>query len=120
MHLRYGEIDQNINEITCPKTYVMVCGSFTQRGYGGVPTTWKARIAFTRYQNKFAFNHQLHQGTIHKGRPQNFRDSGPPPPLVHILARSIRVNPRNLPYYVCFWATPLPPSRCGRPLCMAP
>ena len=34
----------------------MVCGSFTQRGYGGVPTTWKARIAFTRYQNKFAFN----------------------------------------------------------------
>ena len=41
-------------------------------------------------------------------------------PLVPILARSIRENPRNLPYYVCFWATPLPPSRCGRPLCMAP
>ena len=33
----------------------------------------------------------------------------PLPPLVRILARSIRVNPRNLPYYVCFWATPLPP-----------
>ena len=48
-------------------------------------------------------------GTIHKGRLQNFRDFGPPPPLVRILARSIRVNPRNLPYYVCFWATPLPP-----------
>ena len=61
MSLRYGEIDQNINELTCPKTYVMVCGSFTQRGYGGVPTTWKARIAFTRYQDKFAFNHQLNQ-----------------------------------------------------------
>ena len=58
--------------------------------------------------------------TIHKGRPQNVRDFGPPPPLVRIFARSIRVNPRNLPYYVCFWATPLPPSRCGRPLCMAP
>ena len=42
-------------------------------------------------------------GTIHKGRPQNFRDFGPPPPLVRIFARSIRVNPRNLPYYVCFW-----------------
>ena len=33
----------------------------------------------------------------------------PLPPLVRILARAIRVNPRNLPYYVCFWATPLPP-----------
>ena len=32
----------------------------------------------------------------------------------------MRVNPRNLPYYVCFWATPLPPFRCGRPLCMVP
>ena len=41
-------------------------------------------------------------------------------PLVRILPRSIVVNLRNLPYYVCFWATPLPPSRCGRPLCMAP
>ena len=42
------------------------------------------------------------KGTIHKGRLQNFRDFGPPPPLVRILARSIRVNPCNLPYYVCF------------------
>ena len=33
----------------------------------------------------------------------------PSPPLVRILARSIRVNPRNLPYYVCFWANPPPP-----------
>ena len=33
----------------------------------------------------------------------------PLPPLVRIFARSIRVNPRNFPYYVCFWATPLPP-----------
>ena len=26
-----------------------------------------------------------------------------------ILTRSIRVNPRNLPYYVCFWTNPPPP-----------
>ena len=32
-----------------------------------------------------------------------------PSPLVRILARSIRVNPRNLPYYVCFWANPPSP-----------
>jgi len=32
-----------------------------------------------------------------------------PSPLVRTLARSIRVNPRNLPYYVCFWANPLSP-----------
>ena len=48
VHFRYGELDQNINELTFPKTYVMVFGTFTQRGYSGVPTTWKARIAFTR------------------------------------------------------------------------
>ena len=39
---------------------------------------------------------------------KNFGILDPLPPLVRILARSIRVNPRNLPYYVCFWATPLP------------
>ena len=33
----------------------------------------------------------------------------PLPPLVRIVAKSIVVNTRNLPYYVCFWATPLPP-----------
>ena len=33
-------------------------------------------------------------------------------PLVRILPRSIVVNLRNLPYYVCFWATPLPPLVC--------
>ena len=39
------------------------------------------------------------------------RDFGPPPPLVRISAKSIRVNPRNLPYYVCFWTNPpSPPS----------
>ena len=48
IYFRYGELDQNINELTYPKTFVMVCGTFTQRGYSGVPTTWKARIAFTR------------------------------------------------------------------------
>ena len=46
---RYGECDKSINELTIPKTYVMVFGTFTQRGYNGVPTTWKARIAFTRW-----------------------------------------------------------------------
>ena len=35
----------------------------------------------------------------------------PPPPLVTHFGPIIRVNPRNLPYYVTFWATPLPPSR---------
>ena len=35
----------------------------------------------------------------------------PLPPLIRVLARSIRVNPRNLPYYVCFWANP--PSPLG-------
>ena len=34
----------------------------------------------------------------------------PLPPLVYILARSIRLNPRNLPYYVCISLTPLPLS----------
>ena len=53
---------------------------------------------------------EMSLGTIHKGRPQNFRYFGPPPPLVRIFARSIRVNPRNLPYYVCFWTNPPPPS----------
>ena len=45
---RYGKLDQNINELTIPKSFVMVYGAFGQRGYNGVPTTWKARIAFTR------------------------------------------------------------------------
>ena len=33
----------------------------------------------------------------------------PLPPLVYILARSIVLNPRNLPYYVCISLTPPPP-----------
>ena len=33
-----------------------------------------------------------------------------PSPPVYILARSIVLNPRNLPYYVCILLTPLPPS----------
>ena len=61
-----------------------------------------------------------HKGPYIKDVRKIFGFLDPLPPLVRILARSIRVNPRNLPYYVCFWATPLPPSRCGRPLCMAP
>ena len=40
-----------------------------------------------------------------------FLDFGPlpGPRLVCILARSIVLNPCNLPYYVCIWVTPLPP-----------
>ena len=32
-----------------------------------------------------------------------------PSPLVYILARSIVLNPRNLPYYVCISLTPPSP-----------
>jgi len=59
-------------------------------------------------------------GAILKWRLHNFRDFGPPPPLVYILARSIRLNPRNLPYYVCILLTPPSPPLCRRHLCMAP
>ena len=48
-HYRYGEIDQNVNEFTLTKVYTMVIGAFTRRGYNFPPTTWKARIAFTRW-----------------------------------------------------------------------
>ena len=34
---------------------------------------------------------------------------GPPPPLVTHFGLIIVLNPRNLPYYVMFWTTPLPP-----------
>ena len=64
--------------------------------------------------------YHYNQGPYIKDVRKIFGFFDPLPPLVRILARAIRVNPRNLPYYVCFWATPLPPSRCGRPLCMAP
>ena len=40
-----------------------------------------------------------------------------PLPLVQILDLSIVVNPRNLPYYVCFWTNPPSPLS---PLCMVP
>ena len=50
------------------------------------------------------------KGAILKWRLHNFRDFGPPPPLVYILARSISLNPRNLPHYVCILLTPLPIS----------
>ena len=45
---RYGECDKNLNEFTFAKTFVMASGAFTQRGFGHVPSTWKARIAFMR------------------------------------------------------------------------
>ena len=55
-------------------------------------------------------------GTIHKGRPHNFRDFLPPPsPLSAFHAT----------YQYCLsaklgdFSTPLPPQ-CGRPLCMVP
>ena len=47
-NFRYGELDKNINELTFTKAYVMVSGTFTQRGFSHAPSTWKARIAFTR------------------------------------------------------------------------
>ena len=45
---------------------------------------------------------------------------GPPPPLVTHFGLIIVLNPRNLPYYVMFWTTPLPPSRAWRHLWMVP
>ena len=38
----------------------------------------------------------------------------PLPPLVRILVRLVRLNSRNLPYYVRFWAPSPPPPRCVR------
>ena len=40
-------MDKNINEFTISKVFVMVAGSFTERGWSTTPTTWKAKIAFT-------------------------------------------------------------------------
>ena len=48
IHFRYGDRDENINEFTMTKVFVMVSGTFTTKGYGCVPSTWKARIAFIR------------------------------------------------------------------------
>ena len=49
---RYGELDGNINEFTLTRVFVMVSGTLTQRGFTHAPTTWKARIAFTRWIRK--------------------------------------------------------------------
>ena len=35
------------------KAYVMVSGAFTQRAFSHVPSTWKARIAFLRYECEY-------------------------------------------------------------------
>ena len=43
-----------------------------------------------------------------------------PPPLVCILDQFIVLNSRNLPYYICFWGTPLPPSHCRHHMYMPP
>ena len=48
---RYGECDANISEFSVFKAYVMVIGTFTQRAFSHVPSTWKARIAFLRYDS---------------------------------------------------------------------
>ena len=42
------------------------------------------------------------------------------PPLVCILDQLIVLNSRNLPYYICFWGTPLPPSHCRHHMYMHP
>ena len=48
-------------------------------------------------------------GGFHLVRTQIIRLFWPPSPLVRILAKSVRLNSRNLPYYVCILATsPLP------------
>ena len=49
-----------------------------------------------------------------------FSEFWTPSPLVYILIRSIRLNPRNLPYYVCISLTPPLPPPCRRHLSMAP
>ena len=43
-----------------------------------------------------------------------------PSPLVCILARSLVLNSRNLPYYICIWLTPPPPPQCRHHISMAP
>ena len=48
-------------------------------------------------------------GAVHLVRTQIFRLLDPSP-FVSFLARSIVLNPRNLPYYVRVWAFPHPPG----------
>ena len=48
-----------------------------------------------------------------------FWDFLTPSPLVHIWDWSTVLNSRNLPYYIFFWANPLPPQ-CGRHIWMPP
>lgn len=47
IYFRYGEEDENLDDFTLPKVFVMVAGTFTQRGWSTTPSTWKAKIAFT-------------------------------------------------------------------------
>ena len=62
----------------------------------------------------------MRQGTIHKGRPQNFRDLRPT--LSRILANCRVLNPRNLTYYilVCLLLGHPTPSAERHPLWMFP
>ena len=54
--------------------------------------------------------HFFMHGAILKRRLHNFWDFGD---LFCILARSLVLNPRNLPYYVCIRVTPIPPLGVG-------
>ena len=60
-------------------------------------TGWHIKL-FSRFywqQNKSSV-----LGIIHMWRPQNYRDFGPPPPLVRIWDWSTVLNSHNLPYYI--------------------
>ena len=48
--------------------------------------------------------HKLDKGPSIKYVTEIFGIFDPLPPLVRILARFVRLNSRNLPYYVRFWA----------------
>ncbi len=46
---RIGQLDENIGEFTVPKSYVFAASAMTMRGWSVEPSTWKARIAFVRF-----------------------------------------------------------------------
>ena len=81
-------------------------------GEKGKARVVKGRGKKRKYEDSTAQAPSL--GAIHLVRTQIFRLFRPPPPLVRILARFVRLNSRNLPYYVRFWAPSPPPPRCVR------
>ena len=51
------------------------------------------------------FSSSCYKGPSIKDVCQIFGILNPLPPLVHILVWSLELNPHNLPYYACFWAS---------------